>query len=126
MNLSSVNILRTYQVKESIKATASTLQLSKNTVRHYLRRARAHSVDLDEVLKLSDDQLHKIIYPDKAGAVADRKLIFEGKVDYWIKELRRRHVTRQILYEEYKLEYPNGYGHTQFYNHLARTIGSVI
>jgi hypothetical protein len=39
------NILRTYQVKELIKTTASTLQLSKNTVRHYLRKARAHSVN---------------------------------------------------------------------------------
>jgi transposase len=117
------NILRTYQAKQSIKATASTLKVSKNTVRHYLRRAEAHSPDLNVVLELSDDELRKILYPDKTGAVADRKLVFEGKVDYWIRELGRRHVTRQTLFEEYRLEYPDGYAQTQFYDYLSRAIG---
>jgi hypothetical protein len=66
------------------------------------------------VLELSDDELRKILYPDKAGAVADRKLVFECKVDYWIRERGRRHVTRQTLFEEYRPEYPDGYGQIQF------------
>ncbi|TXF81325.1 hypothetical protein FUA23_22005, partial [Neolewinella aurantiaca] len=103
------NILRTYQSTESIKATARTLKVSKNTVRHYYRLAAAYNEDLEIVLGLADEPLRQILYPDKAGAVADRKLIFEGKVDYWIKELQRPHVTRQVLFEEYKEEYPEGY-----------------
>lgn len=117
------NILRTYQSTGSIKATASSLKVSKNTVRHYLRLATAYNADLAIVLGLADEPLRQILYPDQAGAVADRKLIFEGKVDYWIKELQRPHVTRQVLFEEYKREYPQGYAQTQFYDYLARAIG---
>jgi hypothetical protein len=73
------NILRTYQSTESIKATASTLKVSKNTVRHYLRLATTYNADLEIVLGLADEPLRQILYPDKAGAVADRKLIFEGQ-----------------------------------------------
>ena len=99
-------LLLTYQTTASIKATASRLQVSKNTVRHYLRRAETHDPDLEQVLALSDDELRRVLYPDKAGAVADRRLIFDGKVDYWIRELQRPHVTRQTLFEEYRREYP--------------------
>ncbi len=116
-------ILRTYQTTASIKATARAMQVSKNTVRHYLRRARAHDADLEVVLALPDEVLRRVLYPDQAGAVADRKLIFEGKVDYWLRELQRPHVTRQVLFEEYKREYPEGYGQTQFYAYLSRAIG---
>lgn len=117
------NILRTYQSTQSIKATARALKVSKNTVRHYLRLASGYNTDLEVVLSLADESLRQVLYPDKAGAVADRKLIFEGKVDYWIKELQRPHVTRQVLFEEYKEEYPEGYAQTQFYDYLARAIG---
>lgn len=117
------NILRTYQSTKSIKATARTLKVSKNTVRHYYRLATTYNVDLEIVLGLADEPLRQILYPDEAGAVADRKLIFDGKVDYWIKELQRPHVTRQVLFEEYKEEYPEGYAQSQFYKYLARAIG---
>lgn len=117
------NILRTYQSTGSIKATARAMQVSKNTVRHYLRRAASHHADLAVVLALSDEALRRVLYPDQAGATADRKLIFEGKVDYWIRELQRPHVTRQVLFEEYKKEYPEGYAQTQFYDYLSRAIG---
>ncbi len=66
-------LLLTYQTTASIKATASRLQVSKNTVRHYLRRAETHDPDLEQVLALSDDELRRVHSPDKAGAVADRR-----------------------------------------------------
>ena len=116
-------LLLTYHDTGSIKATASRLQVSKNTVRHYLRRTETHDLDLGRVLALSDDELRRVLYPDKAGAVADRRLIFDGKVDYWVRELQRPHVTRQTLFEEYRREYPEGYAQTQFYTYLARAIG---
>jgi response regulator of citrate/malate metabolism len=44
------NILPTYQSTKSIKATASALRVSKNTVRHYLRLASLYHADLVVVL----------------------------------------------------------------------------
>jgi hypothetical protein len=53
----------------------------------------------------------------------DRKAVFDAKINGWIKELTRVGVNKQLLYEEYKAEHPDGYGSTQFYDHLRREIG---
>lgn len=115
-----INILKTYQSTGSIKGTARQRGVSKNTVRGYLRLVDGY--DLATVLKLSDDQLRVILYPDKVRPTMDRQAVFEANIAHWIKELGRTGVTRQLLYEEYKRDHPDGYGQTQFYVHLARAI----
>ncbi len=115
-------ILETLHQLGSIKATAARLGVSKNTVREYKRRAEASSTDLGALLARSDAELRPIFYPDAQGAKADRQLIFRGKVDYYLRQLQRKHVTRQLLYEEYKRDFPDGYGPSQFYLLLSRTL----
>jgi len=39
---------------------------------------------------------------------------------YYIQELNKTGVTRQLLWQEYKIQYPDGYEHTQFCEHFAR------
>jgi transposase len=118
-----INILKTYEEVGSIKGTARRCNVSKNTVRGYLRLAAAHNANLSVVLKLPTEQLRQVLYPDKVRPMEDRKAIFDAKVDDWIKELTRVGVNKQLLYEEYKLEHPDGYGSSQFYAHLTREIG---
>jgi transposase len=118
-----INILKTYQQTDSIKGTARRCRVSKNTIRGYLKLAKAYDEDLDAVLKLPTEQLRKILYPDKVRPMVDRKAVFDAQIDHWIKELARVGVNKQLLYEEYKREYPDGYGSSQFYVHLAREIG---
>lgn len=118
-----INILKTYEETGSIKGTARRHNVSKNTVRGYLRLAAAYDADLSLVLQLQTDELRKVLYPEKVLPMVDRKAAFDSKVDYWIKELGRVGVNRQLLYEEYKREYPDGYGSSQFYAYLAREIG---
>lgn len=117
-----INILKTYQQTDSIKGTARRCGVSKNTVRGYLKLTAVHNADLAVVLKLPTEQLRQVLYPDKARPLVDRKTVFDAKVDDWIKELTRVGVNKQLLYEEYKRDHPDGYGKSQFYLHLARTI----
>lgn len=118
-----INILKTYRQTRSIKATARRCNVSKNTVRDYLRLAKAHHDDLGVVLALTAEELRKVLYPDKARPAVNRKTVFDAKVTGWIKELARVGVTKGLLYEEYKRDHPDGYGSSQFYHHLAREIG---
>lgn len=118
-----INVLKTYQQTNSIKGTARQCKVSKNTVRDYLRLAAAHDANLNVVLELPTEQLRSVLYPDSIRPMIDRKVIFDNKVDGWIKELERVGVNKQLLYEEYKREYPDGYGSTQFYHHLRAEIG---
>lgn len=118
-----INVLKTYEETGSVKGTARRCKMSKNTVRGYLKLAATHDADLSVVLQLPAEQLRQVLYPDKVRPMVGRKAVFDAKVDHWIKELRRVGVNKQLLYEEYKGEHPEGYGSTQFYYHLAREIG---
>ena len=116
-------ILHTYHQTRSIKATAAQLRVSKNTVRTYKRRVEAWPGGLQAVLELTDDDLRPVIYPDEATAKADRRAFFDGKVDHYLKELRRKHVTRRLLHEEYRRDCPDGYGFSQFCHLLSQAAG---
>ena len=119
-----IKILKTYQLTRSIKGTARQCRVSKNSVRGYLRLARAHHADLAVVLALlPTEQLRGVLYPDQLRPTLDRRAVFDAEVDDWIRELARVGVTKQFLYEEYKRQYPDGYGSTQFYLYLGREIG---
>lgn len=117
------SILRTYLSTRSIKATCRTLRVSRNTVKSYLRLAFQRSADLNTLLVLSDDLLRDIFYPARDLPQRSRAAVFEEKLDYWIKELRRVGVTRHLLWEEYRKDHPVGYGYSQFCVHLNRAIG---
>lgn len=108
-------ILQTYQQTGSIKGTAARLKISKNTVREYKRRAEMYHADLNIVLALDDDKLRPLMYPDAQGVRANKRLFFDGKVDDYLRRLRQRHTTRQILYEEYARDCTEGYKPSQFY-----------
>lgn len=115
-------IIQTYLVSNSIKATARQLKISKNTVRSYVRRAKDCGEDLSKLLELEDEVFHRIFY-EGPTAINSREDLFSQKVEYWIKELRRTGVTRYLLWEEYRREYPDGYGYSQFCERLKREKG---
>lgn len=109
-----IKLLKSYQTTGSIKGVARQYRVSKNTVRDYLRLARSHDEDLNVVLRLPQDELRSLLYPNKALSSSDRRAVFDARVDDWIKELKRVGVTRQLFYEEYKRSHPDGYGSAQF------------
>ena len=116
-------IIETYQATHSIKATARRLQVSKNTVRHYIRLGKTYDEDLSKVLLLPPSELLSLFYPPDQKASSGREEVFKGQIKYWIKELRRVGVTRHLLWEEYRREYPDGYSYSQFCERFRREIG---
>jgi len=117
-------LLKTYESTQSVKATARQLKTSRNTVREYLRRCRSYSEDLSMILSLDDESFARVIYPTEAKEEAERALVFAQQTQYWVQELRRVGVTRQLLWEEYREEQPDGYGYSQFCERLKKEIAS--
>lgn len=116
-------IIKTYLSTRSIRATATRLRVSKNTVKHYVRAAQRYNEQLSTVLELEDSVFLKVFYPPE-NTTAQKKLEhFKDKVPYWVKELRRVGVTRHLLWEEYIAEYPDGYGYSQFCEHFKSEVG---
>ena len=116
-------IISTYLQTKTIKGTARRLQISKNTVRDYIRRCEVLEEDLSELINLSDPELLCKLYPAQKGAELKRKETFIDKLDYWVKELRRVGVTRQLLWEEYIEQEPDGYSYSRFCEHLNKEFG---
>lgn len=116
-------IIETYLSCGSIKGTSRRLQVSKNTVRQYVRLGKDHYADLSKVLAVPESKLLEVFYSDKNKQVDGRESTFQSKLSYWLKELRRVGVTRHLLWQEYRLEQTDGYGYSQFCERLKMEIG---
>ena len=99
----------------SQRAISRELKISRTTVKQYIARLNNYGQKLPILLNLDDASLAQIIYPERKKDVPDaRKEDFSLRTDYLIPELKRTGVTRQLLWEEYKKEYPDGYGYSKF------------
>ena len=77
---------------------------------------------MGELLKRGDDELRQIIYPTGKQEDQSREMTFISKIDYWLKELKRPGVTRQLLWEEYISDHRDGYQYSQFCERLKQAI----
>ena len=106
-------IIQLHQRGVGIKTIARRLGISKNTVRKYLRRLTSDAV----VVTATEEELHQVLRrPDTP--TQDRYEHFQSLLPYLEKELQKTGVTRQLLWQEYKRQYPDGYNHTQFCHYL--------
>ena len=82
---------------------ARELSISRATVRRYLQRIPAEAT-LESLLSLEDEALAAVVYPaEKVEAEDVRLKDFESRKDYFLQQLPRTGVTRQLLWMEYKL-----------------------
>jgi len=115
-------LLQTYQLCGFYKPTARRLQVSKNTVKGYVRRAQAIFGSVDKALLASDQELHAVLYSTSDQEGFSREEAFNAQLEYWIKELGRVGVSRHLLWREYRDKYPDGYGYSQFCERLRRYV----
>lgn len=114
-----------HQQGSSIKQIARTLDMSKNTVKEYLARIRQGDYHAEELLDLEDPELERKLHAGNP-AYSDRRFDrLKDKLDYYVKELSRKGVTRKLLWEEYMEAQPNGYRYTQFCYHINQHLRSA-
>jgi DNA-binding transcriptional MocR family regulator len=104
----------------SQRCIARELQLSRNTVSQYSERLLQSSYTLEQLQETDDAVLAGIIYtPPKPSPPDPRREDLKLRIPYITAELKRTGVTRQLLWEEYKQAYPDGYEYSQFCELLA-------
>ena len=87
-------ILRMHADGKGIKTIARSLGISKNTVKDYLRKVEISRIDIDELLKLEDPVLEQRLLSGNPAYKDERYEYLKGKLDYYLKELKRVGVTR--------------------------------
>lgn len=125
--------LRMHQIKRiielqlqgrSIRQTVRLTGLSRNTIRDYLRRVSSFGLSWQEFLSLDQESIGALVYVNAseksvAGRSIDNRLSdLKGHLESYALELKKRGVTKQLLWEEYRKVYPHGYGYTQFCAYL--------
>ena len=103
------------------RAIARTQAVGRTTVLEYLRRASASGLSwpLPEELD-GDDALEAALFPASCPALVN---LPEPDWAYVTRELKRKGVTLQLLWQEYRTLHPEGYGYTQFTVHYRRWLG---
>jgi len=97
---------------------------ARNTIKGYHRRIEKKGLTYEQILALDDDALADAVQGEKGRdriqSEETRLKDLQERMNYFTEELRRRGVTMQLLWDEYREEIPHGYGYTQFCEHLAR------
>ncbi len=119
-------IIELHEQGRGIREIKRLTGLSRNTIREYLRRIKTSGLPSKELLSLEDESLAPIVHVEafekgQSGRVADERYkVFEARVEYYSTELRKRGVTRFLLWKEYRNDNPAGYSYSQFCDYLSR------
>lgn len=112
-------ILRLFHQGKKIKFIARNCCVSKNTIKRYLQLQSTSGHSIEELLNLEDVALEAIFSSNIKAPESDRYRHLMDLMPYFLSELKRPHVTRTVLWQEYLTNNPDGYGFTQFAFHLA-------
>lgn len=107
-----------YEAKLSNRAIAGACKVSNSTVGEYLKRAEAAGISWPPA-EIGEEELYQKLFPEKKAVVSERKYPMPD----WEavqKDKRRKGVTLQLLWQEYKEKYPEGYQYSQFCEHYQR------
>jgi hypothetical protein len=103
----------------AVRAIARSCDLSPSTVLGYIGRAKVAKLEWPLPSELDDDEaLTRLLFPDERSAQPNRPEPDWARIHI---ELKKKHVTKQLLWEEYKAEHPDGNQYSQF---CDRTAGS--
>src|SRR5664280_33109 len=115
-------LLQLHEQGKNKKFIARSLGISKNTVKAYLAKVALSPLNIESLLALDDPILEGKFHAGNPSYKDERFDHFKTNLDYFVKELGRVGVTKQLLWEEYRRDYPQGYGHTQFCYHLSQQL----
>jgi transposase len=111
------------QVKQSHRAIARACGTSPSTVGEHLGRVTLAGLTWPLPPEFDDDAaLERLLFPDEGHPVSDRP---EPEWSFIHRELMRRHVTKMLLWQEYKEATPDGLQYSQFCEKYLRWAKSL-
>lgn len=106
----------------SQRAIARACAVSPTTVGDHLEKIRQTGLDWPGVVALDDSSLKTVLFPENPATSPRRPM---PDFDYLRKEMKRKGVTLQLLWEEYRAIHPEGYSRTQFFDLYRRNSKSI-
>lgn len=109
-------IIREFSRGTSLREMERKLKLSRTSLRNYRDRAEASGKSMTELLDLSDAELQAIMQKGDAhrGRDASRYAFMQENLEGYAREMTRKYMTYEVLYEDYLKSTEHAYGYTQF------------
>jgi len=107
-----VDVLRLHAEGLSKRKIAASLSIGATSAGECVRRARRAGLSWPLPGNLDEDALERLLYPPPTAAAADTRPQPDWAAVH--RELRRPGVTLQLLWEEYRSTYPEGYGYSRY------------
>ncbi|HAU1016417.1 TPA: IS21 family transposase [Legionella pneumophila] len=119
-------IFRQYHNKRSYRNIAQSLNVSISTISDYLSRAKKIGLEWPFPDDISEEEIYNKLFNGCSNQSKTRPLPEWEDVH---RELRKKGVTLQLLWREYKDIYSDGLGYTQFctrYRHYVKSVSPVM
>ncbi len=107
----------------SDRSVAKILDISKNTVRAYYQAFLQSNLPLAEVLQLNDGDLEELFY--RGPEEPERLTVLKEEIPLMEKDLGKRGVDMNCLWQEYLERHPDGYAYTQFCTYLKEGLRKI-
>ena len=102
----------------SERAIGRALQVSRTAVTKYLECFRGSGLTWEQAQELPDSELLAVLEGQRVTQTSARYQQLAERFPMMVKELRRKGMTLQLLWEEYLRAYPDGYQNSQFCHHF--------
>lgn len=121
-------IIRELSRGTSLREMERKLQLSRTSLRNYRDRAEATGRSMADLLSLNDAELQAIMQKGDGhrGRDADRYAFMQENIEGYAKDMMRKHMTYDVLYEEYFRSTDNPYSRQSSRNTKRTTTTSTI
>jgi transposase len=112
----------THELGLTERQIAASVRIAASTVHRYLDRAAQAGLGWPLPQELDDAALERTLFPPTPPSTVPRTAPDYG----WMhRELRRKGVTLQLLWMEYRQAHPDGYGYSQFCAHYQQWAGRI-
>ena len=113
-------LLRLHAQGRSKLQIAEHTGISRNTLKKYLKEFISSGLSFTEINELSDKDLESLFVKPEDKPINDKLRTLFSLFPAMDKELKRKGVTRSLLWEEYKLKHADGIGLSQFKKYFAQ------
>jgi transposase len=112
-------VLRLYASGKGTKYISQSTGVARNTVKKYLYRYVQLKITLEELDRMSDAQMSKAFLVRQSVAIPDKRVTdLEALLPSLVSMLKKRGVTKQMVYEKYIASCPDGYKSSAFRERL--------
>ena len=113
-----------FETKRSFREIGQSISASPATVQGYVARAEAAGLSWPLPPEVEDTALETRLFP--SVVVGASRVLAVPDFDYLHREMKRKHVTLHLLWQEYKANHPaDGYQYSQFCELYRKHTGTL-